>query len=195
MSLKSLIDRLVTAGEIDIADNLAHLEEEPAESARYWGKNGAGVLLYCKEDNTILLTLRSHSVEQPGTWGIPGGAVKDVADDMGSRWRENFHDSSRRDDAKSELPEELFRKGGEREAVEELGGLPNGLRPHKVITYKDGSFTYKTFVDEVSLAEKQRWTPSIELNWENDAAEWFALDDLPEPLHFGTTYVLQKMGW
>lgn len=41
----------------------------------FWGKAGAGIFFTCEEDNTVFLMHRSRDVEQPFTWGIPGGSV------------------------------------------------------------------------------------------------------------------------
>src|SRR5690606_18455105 len=38
--------------------------------------NGACVLFYCPDDNEVLLLKRSESVNDPGTWGLPGGHLK-----------------------------------------------------------------------------------------------------------------------
>ena len=67
----------------------------------HWGANGgAGLLLrYQSADSEprYLLALRSRMVDEPATWGIPGGAIRD-----------------------DETPEEAAR----RETVEEIGHLP-----------------------------------------------------------------------
>jgi len=67
----------------------------------HWGANGgAGLLLrYHAPDSEprYLLALRSRMVDEPATWGIPGGAIRD-----------------------DETPEEAAR----RETVEEIGQLP-----------------------------------------------------------------------
>jgi 8-oxo-dGTP diphosphatase len=68
----------------------------------HWGAlGGAGLLFWCvpKEgDGCCLLQLRSSTVDHPGTWGIPGGAMR-----------------------KGETPETAAR----REAEEEVGPLPS----------------------------------------------------------------------
>jgi len=67
----------------------------------HWGANGgAGLLLRYRPTDSeprFLLALRSRWVDEPATWGIPGGAIRD-----------------------GESPEEAAR----RETVEEIGGLP-----------------------------------------------------------------------
>jgi len=67
----------------------------------HWGANGgAGLLLRYRSPDSeprYLLALRSRWVDEPATWGIPGGAIRD-----------------------GEAPEEAAR----RETVEEIGHLP-----------------------------------------------------------------------
>jgi 8-oxo-dGTP pyrophosphatase MutT (NUDIX family) len=41
----------------------------------FWGKKGAGVLIYCSATKRFLLGLRSSTVDEPNTWGLFGGAV------------------------------------------------------------------------------------------------------------------------
>jgi 8-oxo-dGTP diphosphatase len=67
----------------------------------HWGANGgAGLLLRhtpAEGEPRYLLALRSRSVDQPATWGVPGGAIRD-----------------------GETPEAAAR----RETIEEIGQLP-----------------------------------------------------------------------
>ena len=76
-----------------------------------------------------------------------------------------------------------------REATEELGSLPSFEQIGEV-EYRDGKFLYTTFVLLVEKDEAEEWAASVKLNWENDDAAWFALDGLPEPLHFGAKHAL-----
>lgn len=41
----------------------------------FWGRQGAGCLVYAKSTRRYLLQLRSGSVLEPYTWGVWGGAV------------------------------------------------------------------------------------------------------------------------
>lgn len=41
----------------------------------FWGKKGAGVLIYCSSTKRFLLGLRGQFVDQPHTWGLFGGAI------------------------------------------------------------------------------------------------------------------------
>jgi 8-oxo-dGTP pyrophosphatase MutT (NUDIX family) len=51
---------------------------ETLKDTGFWGKRGAGVLVFEEKTKTFLLLKRSLNVEQPGKWGIPGGAIDDV---------------------------------------------------------------------------------------------------------------------
>lgn len=126
---------------------------------RFWGNRGAGILLIAKDTGRLLLTLRSKYVNEPGTWGIPGGKI----------------------DSESESP----KSAASREASEELGySGPIYMVPAHV--FKAGNFKYHNFIGVVPSEFK----PS--LNWESEAANWFKLDDLPSPLHFGLQSLLSN---
>jgi 8-oxo-dGTP pyrophosphatase MutT (NUDIX family) len=43
----------------------------------YWGRRGAGALIYCPKTRHLLLGLRSGDVMEPYTWGGFGGKIDD----------------------------------------------------------------------------------------------------------------------
>jgi 8-oxo-dGTP pyrophosphatase MutT (NUDIX family) len=49
--------------------------QDALDKTGFWGKAGAGCLVFSKETGRFLLNHRSRSVEQPGTWGTWGGAI------------------------------------------------------------------------------------------------------------------------
>lgn len=57
-------------------------------NSKFWGKRGSGILLISLETGRILLMLRSSLVNEPGTWGIPGGKVDDGEEIIYSALRE-----------------------------------------------------------------------------------------------------------
>ncbi len=153
----------------------------PAPS-RFWGRAGAGILFFCPEDQTYLLTIRSQEVEQPGTVGIPGGACKG----------EGFYS------------EEEGRQVGQaeawvcatREATEELGWFPHEKKIFIEVLFEKGNFTYRTFIVEVPLAEKAISQKTIEVNWENDDARWYGVGAIWKAwpiLHFGAQHVFHEI--
>jgi 8-oxo-dGTP diphosphatase len=91
-----------------------------------WGANGgAGLLLRYKAadgDSRYLLALRSRSVDEPATWGIPGGAIRD-----------------------GESPEEAAR----RETVEEVGSLPRYRRVAEEVQDCGGGWQFHIILADV----------------------------------------------
>lgn len=132
-----------------------------------WGNQGSGILFTTGEK--ILLLRRSSSVEEPGTWGIPGGAVPQTS-------RSTFRDPY---------------VSAKQETREELGTLPT----HQVVdqyVYQEDRFRYTTYVAKVSAMTAQRFRPT--LNWENDDAGWFTRDELQDlDLHFGVVELLRHV--
>lgn len=140
-------------------------EPERIHAHGYWGRQGAGILF--ATGRRILLCLRSAYVLQPGTWGIPGGAVKPSLE-------------GRKDAVALTVREE---------AGEELGGLPRGWRRVGETLFEDRGFRYTTVIARVSEAEADRFEPI--LNWESDEARWFEESELAEiDLHFGVAWTL-----
>lgn len=48
---------------------------EALEKTGYWGKAGAGAIIFSRKTKRFLIGLRSRLVEQPHTWGTFGGAI------------------------------------------------------------------------------------------------------------------------
>lgn len=149
-------------------------------ATRFWGRAGAGMLIVCPEDRTALLTLRSGSVMDPYTWGIPGGAIG----------KGGFYENEGGPSAKFKA--DATRQGAERETLEELSVLPRGVQELGTTVFRSGTFTYTTYVVGVSLEEKKRLSSQIRLNWENDDAQWFPLNVLPDDLHSGVTFTMSQ---
>ena len=65
----------------------------------HWGANGgAGLLLRYRPtdgDPRYLLALRSRSVDEPVTWGIPGGAIRDGESPEAAACREIMEETGR----------------------------------------------------------------------------------------------------
>ena len=154
---------------------------------QYWGKTAAGILFTCEEDNTVMLMYRSRHVDQPHTWGIPGGSVEG----------EGHYDSEEM--SEKEYEDELLWEGAKTEVYEECGSLPPRLSDANIVThvdYRDGNFLYRNFVVNLTLAQKRGWDIDIENApdaWENEGWDWFDVNRLPAPLHFGAIYLLEKL--
>jgi len=128
---------------------------------RFWGGRGAGILLLAKDTGRLLLVLRSQEVNEPGTWGMPGGKIDD----------------------ESESPV----SAAKREAHEEVG-FSGKLKLIPAHVFKSGTFSFHNFIGIVDKEFKPR------LDWENDDAQWFTLDELPGNLHFGIKSLLTNSG-
>lgn len=133
-----------------------------AQRQNFWGTAGAGVLPIALSTGRLLIGLRSENVMEGGTWGTWGGAIAGTGEgDM--------------------EPEE----GALREFEEETGWDRDGLvAVEPAYVFRARKFAYYNFL----LILEDEFTP--DLNWEADEAEWFALDNLPEPMHFGLQALL-----
>jgi 8-oxo-dGTP pyrophosphatase MutT (NUDIX family) len=132
-----------------------------------WGSQGSGLLL--TTGSKILLLHRSPHVKEPGTWGIPGGAVPI--------------------DTETGQPKDVL-QSALHEAEEEMSSVP----PHRIIdqyVYRESSgFRYTTFIGAVAPDIDKRWAPQF--NWEHDQHGWFIESDLRDlNLHFGVVEVLK----
>ena len=58
------------------------------DSGEFWGDQGAGVIPVAKDSGRVLLQLRSEFVNEPGTWGVWGGAIEAKEDPMAAIRRE-----------------------------------------------------------------------------------------------------------
>lgn len=138
------------------------------DRAGHWGRAGAGVLLTTGEK--VLVLLRSGDVTEPGTWGLPGGAVDPGEDALRAGLRE----------LGEETEIEIDPDGAN------VVGSTVWQSPHS-------SFRYTTSVVRVpSRMTKQR----VQLNWENDAARWVDaawLDAHRSDLHPGLRAALPEL--
>lgn len=135
---------------------------ETLKETGFWGKEGAGVLLFSPEKKKFGLGLRSSEVEQPGALGSFGGAV-----DNGDSIEETIGN----------------------EMMEELGHFyPPVLRP--LMVFKQDDFKYHNFVaiiDDSTFNPVLNWE-NDGIEWmsleEMQAAA-------PDKLHFGIKSILE----
>jgi 8-oxo-dGTP pyrophosphatase MutT (NUDIX family) len=149
------------------------------KTARTWGREGAGIMIICTEDQTVFLLRRSEDVEEGGTWGIAGGALQ-----------EGYYDETKKS-KEDPSSEEEFIDTATTEVKEEMGSLPKGGEFVTKTKSRKGNFVYKTFVYNIPAVAKKGWSPS--LNWESDEARWFSIDELPSNLHPGVSFTLKKI--
>ena len=144
------------------ASTLRESYEDVGFVGKYWGSAGSGLLFTTGE--AVLLLKRSVAVEEPGTWGIPGGAIP----------KEN-----------GRLMDALV--SARKEGEEEVGRLPRFKVVDKYV-FKDGSFKFTTFVARVD----REFTPQI--NWESDAYAWVNHEDtFKYRLHPGVVALLKHV--
>lgn len=130
------------------------------EETGFWGRQGAGCIVLAQSTGRILLPLRSDSVQEPGTWGVWGGAIDE-----------------------GQSPSESV----VRELQEEAGytGQIVAEEPLYVFRDKGSGFTYYNFL----LVIPDEFSP--DLNWETERAQWFDINELPRPQHFGLSALLR----
>ena len=124
----------------------------------------AGYLLFCPDDQTVLLTRRAKEMSSPGTWDIPGGRFDD------------------KDDSVEET--------AAREVHEEIGSLPKNKKligKHILPKNEDHKNEYVIFIQSCPLADKKVWKPT--LSDESDNYKWFPIDELPEKVHFDLSWI------
>lgn len=132
-------------------------------------------------------------MEQPGTWGIPGGAIgeEDYFNTSTDEELSSFDDieieSIRHNEAVFAAWNNAFK-----ESEEELGLVIPDYQPFDNVIYKDRSFTYTTFLVRIPEEDCGEFIDNIKLNWENDDFGFFPVNDLPKKLHFGVKYIIQQ---
>ena len=151
------------------------------QKAKRWGKAGSGILYICPADGTVFLQKRSKSVLEPGTWGVTGGAVKGT---------DGFHDSTTVE--ATDYSEKYLMDSARREVREELGIEPLDGEVVGKTVFEDDGFKYTTFIVAVSPAEKAKLREECKPSQEVDDADWFGLDNLPKPLHFGVKFTMDN---
>ena len=126
--------------------------------------DSACVLFYCPDDESVFLMRRSGKVNDPNTWGLPGGHLE-----------------------KGEFPAQ----GAARELYEELGFVPP---PEDIIssghTEMDGKGKCVIFVAAIKKEAKENWEEKIKLNWEHEDCKWFKTSDIPDNLHPVADFIL-----
>jgi 8-oxo-dGTP pyrophosphatase MutT (NUDIX family) len=136
-------------------------------STGFWGKAGAGCLIFSESTARYLVALRSGAVQEPGTWGTIGGAI---------------------DGNESPYTAVL------REIKEECGYTGKILNVHEVYVFKkEGEhgqiFRYHNFVVHVPV----EFEPIK--NWETERFEWMTFTQLQNlsNKHFGLEALIRHM--
>lgn len=139
------------------------LHADALEETGFWGKRGAGSIVYARSTGRYLVQLRSEDVLQPHTWGVWGGAV---------------------DAARGHTCEECVRN-----ELSEETGYEGDLEIHFLVDFvdEDSGFRYSNYLTVV----EEEFDPI--LNWEGEDFGWFEVGAFPDPLHFGLEYLLEKV--
>lgn len=126
--------------------------------------NQVAGLVIRRSDGKILLIRREPNDTRPGEWEGPGGHIK---------------------------ADENAVKGAAREALEEVGSLPDDL---KVVGHEhyplDGGGSYTNVYVETASED---WTP--DLSGEHDDWGWFAVNDLPAKTNKGMITAIGDSPW
>ena len=103
---------------------------------------------------------------------------------------DGFHDSTTVE--ATDYSEKFLMDSARREVREELGIEPLDGEVVGKTVFEDDGFKYTTFIVAVSPAEKAKLHEECKPSQEVDGADWFTLDNLPKPLHFGLEYTMQE---
>ena len=155
---------------------------EACKRDRYWGFAAAGTVVICSEDSSIYLHQRPSR-----KWAYPGGGLH-----VG---REIYYDTPIPEELRVDQNDPRLFELALDELEEEAGylGLPKYNLLDEFVTYEDCGFIYKTFIVDVSLDEKLKWTPqpAPEHGWEVLDDGWFSKDEWQKKdLHRGFTPLL-----
>ena len=132
-----------------------------------WGTSASG--LFITDGSRVLLLERASWTQDPGLWGIPGGAIP-----------VNTLTGEKRDSEES----------ASTEAEEEIGGVPAGQVVGENI-YQDGDFTYTTYIYKTSPDELERFEPI--LNSEHTDYMLHTIGDETSGIHPGVIEVINGL--
>lgn len=104
----------------------------------FFGKQGAGVLFQDVATHKILLVKRSNLVEQPGTWGLVGGAIDQ---------------------------DENVRMAVAREAMEEVSVVIDPWALKELYQFKAPGFTYHNYLLRVEMFKPVLNWEAVDFGW------------------------------
>lgn len=130
--------------------------------ARFWGDQGAGVLIICSKTERLLVAMRGEQVNEPNTWGIFGGKMDE-----------------------GETPHEA----AERELVEESGYTGKfELIPAYIYIAPGNKFRYHNFIGIVEEEFQPEYDWETQYAEWMTLDELIKI----EPKHFGLKKLLEK---
>lgn len=158
---------------------------------KVWGKMASGIMFRHNGDR-YLLQERSE-VEEPGLWGIPGGALKGT---------EGMYDSKKLPVPK--LDRSVMKKlwdSALSETYEESGSLPKLdfdnefnriMSERKYFIGGVDNFVYVTFIVDLTDEQVKNWEIQNATSKEATDHQWFSSKDLPENMHPGVQDFLDQ---
>lgn len=144
-----------------LEDGFADLFEalvKKADESIFPDKPSAGIAFFCKDDETVLLLLRSQSSSSPNTWDVIGGRPEDS-------------DGSALETAS-------------RECYEEIQTFPKNKLPIAQHTIRTNKHWYIVYLIPLSKQEKKDLDKKINLSDEHQTYKWFDWNELPSDTHF-----------
>lgn len=156
---------------------------------KVWGIGGAGILVCCSKDGSVLLQKRSlHVSGGAGQWAYPGGGIHVL------NQRERFWMTPISPEYVLQDNSERFLETAFAELEEETGWIPSSYNIVDSYIYEFEGFKYKTIIIDIPLSVKQTYSAKDfedEHSWEVDDEGWFEWNELIElDLFFGFTPVL-----
>lgn len=143
-------------------DEIEH--SEALKETGFWGRRGAGCILYSRNTGRFLLPLRSGNVLEPYTWGVWGGAV-----DPGTEVEESV---------RREVVEETgFQGEVELVALCDFHDEDSGFRYHNFIGVIDDEFEVELNweSDDAQWFEQGQWPDPLHYGLA------YLLENCPEP--------------
>ena len=160
MELAKRFERRYHDGEL--AEAVTEADYTNPSGEKFWGAAGAGVLPIAKNTGRILVGLRSQAVNEPGTWGVFGGAI-DAGEEPARA-------------AKREMKEELRYSG------------PMKLSPAYVFTSAGGGFRFSNFIGVIP----DEFEPTLDWETEDTAWLTLEEVKALRPKHFGLKALLKN---
>lgn len=153
--MSSAVREIAARALANIDDSLVTREHKADPRTGYYGRSGAGAVIYAVSEDAFLLVQRGQSVTEPGTWSTVGGTQE---------------------------PGETFEQTAKREIFEEIGYDGEYLAFKEMLLYRDqaAGFQYQNYL---AVIDSVSFVPT--LNWENIGYRWCPPDRWPQPLHFG----------
>lgn len=143
-------------------DSVDDAHQQALDETGYWGRAGAGSVVYSLSTGRILVPKRSDAVLEPGTWGTWGGAVDPDEDLQGAALRELWE-----------------------EAGVAAASVVEVIRSFRFVD-PSANFFYQNFLIVVG----DEFEP--QLNWESSGYAWVLPSELRSELHPGLQVFLMS---